>query len=346
MEKYRLGKTGLNVTKISFGALPIQRQSLAESVRIFHRAYDAGINFYDTARVYTDSEEKMGAAFKDIRKNIIIASKVSGAQNGREVTALIEESLRDLQTDYIDLMQFHNTPFAPAPGSEDGMYDAMSAAKQQGKIRHIGLTNHSLRCATEAIASGLYETIQFPLCHISTPEELQVIDLCNDADIGVLAMKPLAGGLLNNAAAVYHFFEKYAGKCIPLYGIQAMSELEEFLGFLDDPPDAEAAEKVIYKDRLELQDDFCRGCGYCLPCAAGIDLPMAARMYHMIRRSSMKTFFNDYWYAEMQKINECMECGACNPRCPYHLDPQHRLKEQYKDYMECYARYKEKQPEA
>jgi len=339
VEKYRLGKTGIEATQISFGVLPIQRASMDEAVRILKRAYDAGINFYDTARAYTDSEEKMGAAFEGFRKNIFIASKVSGAMKGDQVTSLIDESLDTLRTDYIDIMQFHNTPFVPRPGGEDGMYDAMLKARQQGKIRFIGFTNHKLHLAVEAIDSGLFDTMQYPISYLSSAEELKLIDMCSDKDMGMIAMKPLAGGLLNKASAVYYFFSQYTGKCLPIYGIQKMQELEEFLGFLKNPPDENEAKSVIEKDKLELQDNFCRGCGYCLPCSAGIDLPMVCRMYHMIRRASKEVFFGQHWYDEMQKIKDCTECGMCNPRCPYDIGPQHRLKAQYDDYMQAYAQY-------
>ena len=339
MEKFELGKTGLMCAKIGFGALPLQRADKAEAVRIIKRAHGAGINFYDTARFYTDSEEKLGEAFKGIRDDVVLASKVSGAATGSDVTNLIETSLKQLKTDRIDLMQFHNTPFMPQPGGSDGMYEAMAQAKAAGKVLHIGLTNHKIEIVLKAIESGLYETVQYPLSYISTPEEIAILEDCEQSGVGFLAMKPLAGGLLNNAAAVYWFFEEHKGKCLPLYGIQRMEELEEFLSFIEKPPLKEAVLPVIENDRKELSGDFCRGCGYCLPCPAGIELPMVTRMYHLLRRSPVAEWVTSDWRAKMQKTKECQHCGACDERCPYGLNPQGKLKAQYDDYIKVYADY-------
>jgi aryl-alcohol dehydrogenase-like predicted oxidoreductase len=344
MKKYRVGGTDILAGKICFGALPLQRTEKEEAVRILRRAYDGGINFYDTARFYTDSESKIGAALSGVRGDIYIASKVSGARNGKQVEELTNASLRELQTDYVDVMQFHNPDFVPRPGGEDGMYDALSAAKAAGKIRWIGYTNHKITLAREAALSGLYDTIQYPLSYLSAPEELALPGLCGERGVGFLGMKPLAGGLLNNAGAVYHFFEGYADTCRPLYGIQHMRELEEFLALEKDPPAGEEVERIMEKDRRELGGEFCRGCGYCLPCAAGIDLPMVLRAALLLRRAPVREFVGDDWYEKMQKTRDCISCGQCGPRCPYGFKPQSRLDGQYEDFMRIHADYWSKHP--
>lgn len=339
MEYIDLGNTGIRVSKIGFGALPIQRASAEESVRILQKAYDEGINFFDTARVYTDSEEKIGKALSGVRNKIIIASKPSFPQDGAEAMEKLETSLSLLKTDYVDIIQFHNPPFVPRPGGEDGLYDTMLRAKEQGKVRKIGFTNHKLHLAKEAVESGLYETLQFPLSYLSSDEELELVTQCKEHGMGFLAMKPLAGGLLNNAAPIYWFFDRIKGKCLPLYGIQHMHELEEFLGFLENPPQEEEALAIIQKDRTELTGEFCRGCGYCLPCLAGIDLPMVSRAYFFLIRAREEDYVGEDWLEKMEQTKECIGCGACNSRCPYGIDPQNRLPEQYKKYMEIYRRH-------
>ena len=168
MTTVKLGRTGLVVTKQSFGCLPIQRITKEEAVSLLHRAYDGGMNFFDTARAYSDSEEKVGAAFAGMRDKVILATKTQ-AVTAQEMWKDLEKSLNTLQTDYIDIYQFHNPAFCPKPGGEDGLYEAALEAKRQGKIRHIGITNHRLAVAHESIDSGLYETLQFPYSYLSGP---------------------------------------------------------------------------------------------------------------------------------------------------------------------------------
>ena len=172
MHQITFGKTGLVLEKNGFGCLPIQRISEQEAVRLLHKAYDGGINFFDTARAYSDSEQKVGAAFSAMRGKIVLATKTA-AQNADEFWKDLETSLRTLKTDYIDIYQFHNPAFCPKPGGDDGLYDAALEAKKQGKIRHISITNHRLAVAHEAIDSGLYETLQFPFSYLAGEQELE-----------------------------------------------------------------------------------------------------------------------------------------------------------------------------
>ncbi len=339
METILLGRTGIRASKIGFGALPLQRRDMAEAVRILQKAYDSGINFYDTARFYTDSEEKIGEGLSAVRGNIFIASKVSGAQTGQNVTDYIENSLKNLRTDHIDIMQFHNPDFVPLPGGQNGMYDAMLKAREQGKIRFIGFTNHKLTLIDEALKSGLYDTLQYPISYISTDDEMELISRCEKSNVGLLAMKPLGGGLLSNAAAVFHFYEQHKNGLLPLYGVQHMHELEEFLSFEKNPPEAAHMDDIIARDRAELKDNFCRGCGYCMPCPEGITLNMVCRMYHLLNRAPVSEYVTQHWYDEMQKTLDCRQCGACNPRCPYDFNPQTRLKQEYEYFMKVYNEF-------
>ena len=336
MEKVRLGCTGLYVTRTSFGALPIQRVSRADAVRLIRRAVEGGINYFDTANMYTDSEEKLGEALEGIRQQVVISTKSAG-KDKKTVRAHIEKSLRSLRTDYIDLFQFHNPAILPDINDPDGPYAAALEAKEKGYIRHIGITNHRLGVAREAIASGNFETLQFPFSYLAAPQDLELVELCRKADVGFIAMKGLSGGLLNNAAACYAFMRKFPN-VVPIWGIQREEELEQWLVLSENPPElTPELQAVIDKDRQELAGDFCRSCGYCLPCAAGIDIPQAARMSALLRRSPYQKYMTDQWYEKMHQIEQCVHCDACKSRCPYGLDTPALLQKMLKDYDAFYA---------
>ena len=224
MDRVTLGSTGLNVCKNGFGALPIQRISQAEAVRLVRMAYDAGIDFYDTARWYTDSEVKLGEALDGIRDKVVIATK-TGSQDAEGFWRDLETSLKNLRTDYVDIYQFHNPPFCPRPGDESGLYDAALEAKRQGKIRHIGITNHRLSVAHEAIESGLYETLQFPFCYLSGEKELELVEACKKANMGFIAMKSLSGGLITNSAAAYAFAALKTEAVLPFPSVNTIFHL-------------------------------------------------------------------------------------------------------------------------
>lgn len=336
MVTVRLGKTGITVNKNGFGALPIQRTEKEEAVRLLHKAFDGGINFYDTARMYTDSEEKLGAAFSDRRRQVTISSK-TGATTAEGFWKDLETTLSNLKTDYLDLYQFHNPTFCPKPGDDSGIYDAALEAKKKGMILHIGITNHRLNVAQEAIDSGLYETLQFPFCYLSGEAELTLLRGCRRQDMGFLSMKALSGGLITNAAAAYAFQAQYP-ETLPLWGIQRERELDEFLSFVNNPPVMnEELSAVIEKDRSELLGDFCRGCGYCMPCPAGIEINNCARMSLLLRRAPFAGYLTPEWQEKMKKIEECRHCESCKKKCPYGLNTPELLKKNYEDYKEILA---------
>lgn len=340
MKKVRLGKTELMVTKTSFGALPIQRIPLEDAVRLVRKAYDNGINYFDTANAYTDSEKKLGAAFEGIRENVIISTK-SGATDKKTVTAHIENSLRMLKTDYIDLLQFHNPAVLPDPNDPDGAFAAALEAQRKGYVRHIGITNHRAHVAKAAIESGNFETMQFPFCYLATDVELDILRMCEKADMGFIAMKGLSGGLLNNAEACFAFMEQYEN-VVPIWGIQHEWELDQWLE-LDRAGThmTDELQAFIDRDRKELSGNFCRGCGYCLPCPAGIEIFTSARMAQLIRRSPYKGYMSDEWHEKMHRIENCIHCNACKSRCPYGLDTPNLLQAMLKDYDEFYAEHKD-----
>jgi len=206
MDKVRLGKTEITVCRNGFGALPVQRISTEDAVYLIRKAFDNGITFFDTARAYTDSEYKLGIALKGIRDKVYVATKtMSTTLEG--VKKDLETSLTTLDTDYIDIYQFHNPSFCPSLDSD--IYQYLLEAKREGKIRHIGITNHRLDVANEAIDSGLYETLQFPFSYISGDKELELVTKCKSKDMGFIAMKGLSGGLLTNSRACYAFMRQF-----------------------------------------------------------------------------------------------------------------------------------------
>ena len=339
MKLVRLGRTELYVSKTAFGALPIQRISKEEAVRLVRRAYDAGINYFDTANAYTDSEEKLGAALHDVRQSVVISTKSMG-RDKKTVLAHIEESLRRLQTDYIDLFQFHNPPQLPDSEDPDGVYAAALEIQKKGYIRHIGITNHRLAVAREAVASGRFETLQFPFSYLASQEDLALAESCRAADMGFIAMKGLAGGMLNNAAACYAYLGQF-DYVVPIWGIQHEWELDQWLELTEREagmtPELAA---FIEADRKELAGDFCRSCGYCLPCAVGIDIPQSARMSALLRRSPYQPYMSDVWYEKMHRIEACIHCDACKSRCPYQLDTPDQQKKMLVDYDAFYAAHR------
>lgn len=336
METVRLGKTGIVTNKNGFGALPIQRISDDEAVYLLKKAYENGITFFDTARWYTDSEHKVGLAFAGMREKVFLATK-TGAQDAEGFWRDLETSLTNLQTDYIDLYQFHNPAFCPKPGDGSGLYEAALKAKEEGKIRHIGITNHRLAVAHEAVDSGLYDTLQFPFCYLATEKDIELVEKCRQAEMGFIAMKALSGGLINNSAAAYAFLARY-DNVLPIWGVQREAELDEFLSYIDNPPVmTEELAEVIRHDRDELLGDFCRGCGYCMPCPAGIEINNCARMSLLLRRAPSAAQLSPEGQEKMMKIEDCIHCNQCKSKCPYGLDTPALLQKNLEDYKKVLA---------
>lgn len=326
-----LGRTGINVNRNGFGALPIQRTSLEEGVKILRKAYDNGINFFDTARRYSDSEYKIGLALSDVRDKIIIATKtpVTTVDNFWKE---LEASLSMLKTDYIDIFQFHNLSFCPKPEDGTGLYEAMLVARNQGKIRFIGFTNHRLPVAIEAVESGLYDTLQFPFSYLADKKDEDLVNLCKEKNIGYICMKALSGGLITRSDAAYAYLAQFENT-LPIWGIQRESELDEFITYIENPPTMTAEIKeLIENDRSELAGEFCRGCGYCMPCPVGIEINNCARMSLLLRRSPQAGHLSEKGQEKMKKIEDCMVCGSCKEHCPYGLDTPNLLKKNYEDY--------------
>ena len=330
MRNITLGKTGITVPQNAFGALPIQRVTLGTAVHLLRMAYDGGMRFFDTARSYSDSEEKVGIAFEGMRDQVYIATKTM-AKTPEKLREDLETSLRLLKTDYIDLYQLHFAQQCYRPGDSTGLYEALVEAKEQGKVRHIGITAHKIGVAEEIVASGLYETLQFPFSYLASDRDIALVNSCKEAGMGFIAMKGLSGGLLTNPAACMAFMSQF--DALPIWGVQRESEVRDWLRFFDeDIAMTDEMKAAIEADRKELLGEFCRGCGYCMPCTVGIEINTCARMAQMVRRSPSASWLNDRWQAEMAKIDECVDCGLCKSRCPYELDTPNLLRRNLEDY--------------
>lgn len=331
MKTVTLGGTGITVNRNGFGALPIQRVSAEEAGKLLRKAYENGIRFFDTARSYSDSEYKIGLALSDVREHVYIATKTPST-TVEGFWKDLETSLSLLKTDYIDVFQFHNPAFCPKPGDGTGLYEAMLEAKAQGKIRHIGITNHRLAIAEEAVNSGLYETLQFPFSYLASEKDEALVRLCAEKNVGFICMKALSGGLITRSEAAYAYLAQYENT-LPIWGVQRESELDEFLSYNDNPP-AMTAELAAYieQERVSLAGDFCRGCGYCMPCPAGIEINQCARTSLLLRRSPSAGWLTPEWQEKMEKIEECLHCGKCMRHCPYSLNTPELLRKNLEDY--------------
>ena len=334
MKNVTLGSTGITVPQNGFGALPVQRVDKAQAVELLREAYRGGMRFFDTARAYSDSEEKLGEAFGDgwlKREDVIIATKTH-ATTPEGFRRDLETSLRLLRTDYIDIYQFHQMTECWRPGDGSGMYECMLEAKAQGRIRHIGATSHRLSVADEIVKSGLYETLQFPFSYLADERDVELVRSCNAHNVGFICMKGLAGGLITNSRAAMAYASQFDG-LVPIWGIQRESELKEWLSYMDDTPQMDDEIKAfIEAERKEMAGEFCRGCGYCMPCTVDIQINTCNRMSLLLRRAPSASYLSDKWQAEMAKIDDCVDCRQCTDKCPYELDIPNLLRKNLEDY--------------
>ena len=340
MNTVTLGSTGISTPQNAFGALPVQRADYDTAVAILRRAYEGGMTFFDTARAYSNSEEKIGLAFqdmwKDMRDKITIATKTM-AKSPEKFWEDLETSLKLLKTDYVDIYQFHCVNTVYKPGDGTGMYECMLEAKKQGKIKHIGVTAHKIQVAFELVESDLYETIQYPFSYLASEKEIELVKAAKAHNMGFIAMKGLAGGLINNSKAAMAYMTQY-DNVVPIWGVQKMSELEEWLSFMEETPSmTPEMEAFISSEQNELMGEFCRGCGYCMPCPKGIMINQCARMSLMVRRAPSDNWLSENMQAEMQKIETCINCRACTKKCPYELDTPELLRKNLEDYKKILA---------
>ena len=343
MDKIRLGKTGLMVTRLGFGGIPIQRLSIDEAAAVVRRCIELGINYIDTANAYTTSEECIGKAIAGRRKDVIIATK-SGGRTRADVEKHFALSLKHLGTDYIDLYQFHNIADKDhydkvmAPG---GPMEFVEAQKKAGVIRHIGVTSHSMDMAKEMVASDIFETILFPFNFVTDEAATELLPLCRKHDVGFIVMKPLAGGMLDNATLCFKYLFQFPD-ILSIPGIEKVEEIEEIVGILNGPQKmTPAEEREMAQIREELGPSFCHRCDYCRPCT--VDIPISSVMISpsFFKRQPPERFFVGNTAEAVMKAADCTECGKCEERCPYHLHIIDTLKERVVWFREEKAKYEE-----
>ena len=326
-----LGRSGIASPQNAFGALPIQRCTEAEAVSLLERAFEGGMTFFDTAHAYTTSEERVGKALGPVRDQVAIATKTM-ARTPDDFWRDLETSLRTLGADYVDLYQLHCVSRCYRPGDGTGMYECLMEARDQGLVRHIGITAHLIAVAEEIAESGLYETLQFPFSYLADAREIALVQSCARNDVGFIAMKGLAGGLVTNAEAAMAFMTQYPN-VLPIWGVQRASELEQWLAFMNETPQVTPGMEAFFAaERAQLAGGFCRGCGYCAPCTVGIPINQAARMSLMIRRAPSEAWLSSEWQENMELVEDCTECGVCMTRCPYGLDIPELLRKNLADY--------------
>ena len=345
MEKIRLGKTNLMVSRIGFGGIPIQKPSEEEAVRIVKNCLDLGVNFFDTSRVYTTSEERIGKALADRRGEVIVATKTV-SRTVEKISEDLDTSLKNLGTDYVDLYQFHNVSSQDdlkaviAPG---GLLDFVRQTKKEGKVRHIGITSHTLDVAKEAVKADCFETIMIALNFVNTEAADELLEMAKKRDTGVIIMKSMAGGMLENPVLAFKYLMQFPD-ILPLIGIAKEGEMEENIRIVEaGEPITEDDQREMDRIRAELGTGFCRMCNYCQPCPQQIMISAIMYTKVALTRFDPERIFKGEWNTFMEKVPDCIDCGECEERCPYNLPIRERIKEAADNYFAAKKAYMEKQ---
>lgn len=342
MNTVRLGKTELTVSRVGIGGIPIQRPPFSEAVNVIRRALDLGVSLIDTSRGYGDSEERIGAAIEGCRDQVIIATK--GGWRDRATTAdHIEESLKRLKTDYIDLWQFHGVNTLEGYEglfASDGAMEGAQAALRAGKIRHIGLSSHSPDVARKAITSGRVETIQIPFNLIGREVGEELAPLAREHDVGFIAMKPFAGGMLRKATLAIRYLLQFE-HVVPIPGIERAGEIEEIAAIAERAPRPFTSEEREEVDeiRAAVGTRFCRRCLYCMPCPQGVEIQPLMTLPVLWELWPPDVAFSEdsigsYVTRVVKSAETCIQCGECESKCPYELP----IREMIVEHLELYRR--------
>jgi uncharacterized protein len=334
MRHFELGRTGMMVSEVGFGGIPIIRLDSDAAVRVLRRAYDRGITFYDTANAYRDSEAKIGKAFQGMRDKVVIATKTI-RRDAASAMEQLENSLKMLRTDYIDLYQLHQIAHekewqaVTAPG---GALEAVAKAKLAGKVRHIGVTSHSLDMAIKLVRTELFSTVQFPFNFIESDAAAELFPLARELGVGILVMKPFAGGVIDNADIVFKFLRQYP-YALPIPGCDSEQSVDDVVAHYSRPNIVTEQDTALMNEyRSRLGKAFCRRCEYCQPCPKEVKITMAMGYPIFVSRMGPKVAM-EFARVPMESIPQCDECGKCIQLCPYDLPIPEVLKRNYAAYV-------------
>ena len=343
METIRLGKTGAMVSKLGFGGIPIQRLSEDEAVAVIRKCIDLGITYIDTANGYTTSEERIGRAAPGSGDGLFIATKTH-ARDRDGIKRDLKLSLERLRRESIDLYQFHQVGTLDqlkAVLDPGGPMPVLEEAVQAGLIKHIVITSHSMDVAKEAVKSDRFETIMFPFNFIAKEAADELLPLAREHDVGFIAMKPLGGGMLDNAALCFKYLLQFPD-IIPIPGIEQSHEIEEIVKIMNGPKELSAEEKSeMTRLTDELGTRFCRRCDYCQPCTEEIAISTVMVSASFAKRFPPERFFTGRIASVMEKASDCSDCGECEERCPYQLPIREMMAEQAEWYHKKRSEYRE-----
>lgn len=333
MEYRVLGKTGLKVSLMGFGGIPIQRVSFEQAEMIISAAIDRKINFIDTARAYTDSESKIGNALKGKREKVILATK-SAARTYEDMKKDIDMSLKTLETDYIDLYQCHNVRTMDAMNkvlSPGGALEALREARDAGKIGYIGVTGHNKEVLAACMKSKAFSTVQFPFNYMERDYNNELLPLAKELDMGTIIMKPLAGGAFTNVdLALKYLLNQDVSTIIP--GTESVEQVNENAGLLEFSTELTSEESALLEEEAKkIGDMFCRRCDYCKPCPQGIDVADIFIIHGYYERYNLHEWASHRYRNLKVAADACIECGLCESRCPYNLPIREMLKKVHKD---------------
>lgn len=343
MDKVRLGRSGLMVSRVGFGGIPIQRLSEDEAVAVVKRCLELGITYLDTASGYTTSERRIGKAIHSNRRGLILATK-STARTSEGIEAHLAQSLKMLGTSYIDLYQFHNVSDSKNLDmvlARNGPMSIIEKAKKEGVVKHVGITCHTIDAAKEAVKTDRFETVMFPFNFIASEPGLELLELARKHNVGFIAMKPLSGGMQTNITVSFKYLLQFPD-VVPIVGIEKIKEIEEIVQVLKKSRKLTSAERAeMQKVIKELGTRFCRRCDYCQPCSVGIPISTVMAITGYAKTSPPAYVFGSAMQDIMKKAEGCTDCGECESRCPYKLPIREIIKERLQWYFKAEADYQE-----
>ncbi len=346
METMTLGRNGLQISRVGFGAIPIQRLGDEDAIAVIRRCLELGVTYLDTANAYSTSEGRIGRALEGWNGHVVLSTKTQ-SRTADGVAAHLAQSLQMMKVDSIDLYQFHNVSTFDDLEKvlvTGGPYDVVQEALRDGRVKHVGITSHQIDVAKESVKTGRFETIMYPLNFIVHEPGEELLALAEQHAVGFIAMKPFAGGMIDNAPLAIKYLLQYPNvAAIP--GIERLAEIEEIVRITESPWELTADEKAeIERLRRETSHRFCRRCDYCQPCTSGIPISVVLAFPTMVRRMPRETVVTGWIADALDKAIACTSCGECEERCPYQLPIREMLSENVDNYRQLKEEWQASQP--